>query len=68
MGHVSRLEKHERAIWKVCMRMSRIDYRSLWCSWMKEVVGGWHLGSRLIYRLMRRRIFMAKFCIGGERM
>jgi hypothetical protein len=34
---------------------------------MKGVVGGSHLGSRFMYWLMRRRISMAKVCMGGER-
>ena len=31
------------------------------------VMGGLCLGSGLMYRLMRRSVSVAKYCIGGER-
>ena len=34
---------------------------------MRGVVGGSHLGSGLMYQSMKRKISMAKSCIGGER-
>ena len=66
MGHVSGLKKYECVIWKVCMSLPSIDDGNLWWLWMKGVVGDLHLGIGLMYRLMRR-IFVAKSCLGGER-
>jgi hypothetical protein len=47
--------------------LSSIDDGSVWWLWMKGVVGGLCLESGLMYSLMRRRIFVAKSCIGGEK-
>ena len=49
------------------MSLSSIDDGSVWWLWMKGVVGGLHLESGLMYWLMRRRIFVARSCIGGEK-
>ena len=66
MGHVSGLDKYRCVILKVCMSLSRIDDESVWWLWMRVVVDGLHFESGLMYRLIRR-IYVAKSCIGGER-
>lgn len=50
------------------MILCRIDDGNVLWFWIKGVVGGSHLGSDLIYWVMRRRIFMTKSYIGGEKM
>ena len=46
------------------MSLSRIDDRNVWSLWMRGAMGGSRLGSGLMYQLMRRRISMAKSCVG----
>ena len=66
MGRVSGLEKYECVVWKICMSLSRIDDGNVWWLWMRGTMDGSRLGSGSMYRLMRRRILMAKSCIGEE--
>ena len=70
MGHVSGLEKYEFMIWKVCMSLSRIDDGSMWCLWMRVVVGGgWFMSWKWFDISIdeRRGSSMAMSCTGGER-